>query len=112
MAPQRLATVIAFLLLFATGCSKENLRKEDCEKLRQGIVANNIDEVRNEINGFIANLPSDNNTLENLDKLAQAISSQCRITATVLCFGCIKTLPEQSEIRFHFQLPVLLSAAL
>lgn len=51
------------------------------------------------INGYIASLPSQNYTKQNLNALVDAINGLCGETATMLCFDCIKTLPSQSEIR-------------
>ncbi len=95
----RFSLILIALVITAGSCKKDTLQKVDCEKLKQGILADNKDQVRSEINSLINNLSSAANTPENLTALAQAISAQCDITATVLCFGCIYTLPSQSEIR-------------
>ena len=47
----------------------------------------------------ISSLPSKAHTQQNLQALASALSNKCGLTAKVLCYSCIYTLPEQSEIR-------------
>ncbi|MEQ1800097.1 MAG: hypothetical protein ABL872_19230 [Lacibacter sp.] len=68
-------------------------------QLSAAITANDVEQTKKGISNFINNLPSAAYTSQNIDKLTSTISGQCIITATVLCFDCIKTLPSQSEIR-------------
>lgn len=95
-----LITIVGIFLLPA--CKKQQLRKPDCQQLRNGISANNKDEVKGVINGFIAGLPSQTYTEQNLNALVDAINGQCGETATMLCFDCIQTLPSQTEIRIAY----------
>lgn len=92
-----LLSFIFFLLL--TGCKREAIRPPDCMQLKNGIISNEKEEVKITISDFIMSLPSQNYTEENMNKLVAAIGQQCGITATLLCFDCIKTLPSQTEIR-------------
>ena len=96
----RLLFTIAVPFFFA-GCNKDVLPEGNCEALKEAIAADNKEQVQGQINAFIQSLPSSINTEENLNGLTRTFSG-CDITATVLCFGCIDTLPEQSEIRLSF----------
>jgi hypothetical protein len=93
------ALVGSFLL---TACKKQQLRKPDCHQLQNGIATDNKEEVKGIINRFIAGLPSQNYTEQNLNALVNAINSQCGESATLLCFDCIQTLPSQTEIRIAY----------
>ncbi|MEP7371781.1 MAG: hypothetical protein ABI675_00245 [Chitinophagaceae bacterium] len=86
------------------GCQKPTVVKEtaDCQKLEHGITTGNIEEVETVINAFIASLPSQTYTEENLNKLVTAIGEQCGTSVTLFCFDCIKTLPSQSEIKISY----------
>jgi hypothetical protein len=85
------------------GCQKPTVVKEaDCQQLEHGITTGNIEEVKTVINAFIAGLPSQTYTEENLNKLVSAICQQCGTSVTLFCFDCIKTLPSQSEIRISY----------
>jgi hypothetical protein len=69
--------------------------------LRHGIQTGSSEVVKNEINKISAGL-SGTTVKENVQKLAEMISIQCQVNATVVCIECIKTLPTQSEIRLTF----------
>jgi hypothetical protein len=87
-----------FFLLLA-GCRREAIRPPDCLQLQTDIISDEKEEVKIIINDFIQSLSSQKYTEENMNKLVAAIGQQCGITATLLCFDCIKTLPSQTEIR-------------
>jgi hypothetical protein len=96
-----LAAIILAGLLAVAGCSKGDL-SSNCQLLRTGISNSDKEKVKNAISHFISQLPSKGHTPENLQKLTDAISRECNATAKVLCFACIKTLPEQSEISVDY----------
>lgn len=86
-------------------CSKDKeLRSPSCQQLRDAATNLDVQQARDAINDYIANLPSQSYTQANLEKLVQAIngtvqgSGGCGITASMVCFDCIQTLPSQSEI--------------
>jgi hypothetical protein len=85
-------------------CQKPTVLREagGCQQLEHGITTGNIEEVKTVINAFIAGLPSQTYTEENLNKLVSAIGQQCGTSVTLFCFDCIKTLPSQSEIRISY----------
>ena|SRR5258706_3453309 len=89
---------------FLTGCKKDSTRQL-CQELQHGMTTNNFNEVNTAITLFIVKLPSNNYSRENLNALAAYLSGQCSISAQVLCFDCIQTLPPQSEIRLSFTSP-------
>jgi hypothetical protein len=76
-----------------------------CELLTGSLVNNDIEGVKSQISSLISGLPSREYNAANLDKLVEAISGSCKISARVLCFNCIKTLPPQSEISITFSNP-------
>jgi hypothetical protein len=101
----RLCSILfAAALCVAGACNKDVPPKANCDKLKAAIAADNVEQAGKQINATIRNLASRTNTAENLNRLAEALSS-CDLTATVLCFGCIQSLPEQSEIRIAFSTP-------
>jgi hypothetical protein len=96
--------ILSFVVSFVatlSGCKKD-ISTQECQKLKDGMVLNNTEEVKTVITQFINHLPSKTHTQQNVENLAASISANCAISAQVLCFGCIKTLPEQSEIRLSF----------
>ena len=70
--------------------------------LRNSILAGDVNNAMIALTGFIRNLPSDEHSEINLDRLVASLNSNCSVVAEKLCFGCIMTLPEQSEIRIQF----------
>ena len=92
-----------FIVLVAlmAGCTKD-LAPDQCQELKQAIVVNDVEKVKMKITEAITGLPAPEHTEQNLNTLATVISAKCGLAAKVLCFGCIKTLPEQSEIRVSF----------
>jgi hypothetical protein len=87
--------------LFLSSCSKDNV-SADCNGLRNSIIAGDVNNAMIALTGFIRNLPSDEHSEINLDRLVASLNSNCSVVAEKLCFGCIMTLPAQSEIRIQF----------
>jgi hypothetical protein len=99
MPYRRFAFVMLLFTILPTGCKKQS--SPVCEKLKESIATNNTEDAKSLITQFINRLPSADYAAQNLDNLAASLS-QCSISATVLCFDCIQTLPSQSEIRLSF----------
>jgi hypothetical protein len=97
MKPFLFATIICNLILLSNGCKKENVSSLDCAGFRQGLLMNDKEKVSRSVSGLLGSY-----SREKVSQLAAAISNQCTVTATVLCFECIKTLPPQSEIKVSF----------
>lgn len=80
----------------------------DCEALKNGIISDNAEQVKIEVDQLCVGLnPSvtaadEFGHVQNLSLLAQRISGECGVKATVVCYACIETLPVQSEIRISF----------
>ena len=89
------------LLLLALSCTKQDLGS-DCKSLQEGITSNDVNKVNSSISKFIAELSYKTHTSENLTSLAQKISASCSVNVDVLCYGCINTLPAQSELTVSF----------
>lgn len=94
-------------------CKKDNANPAqeitcDCDALKNGIMSDNAELVKTEINQLCAGLnPSvtaadEYGHIQNLPLLAQRIAGECGVKATVVCYACIETLPVQSEIRVTF----------
>lgn len=96
----RTLALLLLLLPALAGCDKDMVTT--CEEFKPALAAEDAEKVKSIINRYMLGLPSMANTSENLELLAQAITKECQIEANVVCFGCIKTLPEQSEISLRF----------
>jgi hypothetical protein len=89
---------LPLLLVIVLSCSKQDIGS-DCGRLKSGVNSNNIERVGASINNFIAGLGSKAHTSENLTALAKKVAAKCDVKVEVLCYACIMTLPEQSELR-------------
>ena len=88
------------LFLLVTGCEKESPGEEkECQQLQNAFIASDVDKVKEAVTKAINSLPSKTHTEQNLNALALLLSNKCRIKAEILCYACIKTLPEESELR-------------
>jgi hypothetical protein len=94
----RILSVFIFLLII-TGCEKEQKEDAQCRELQSVFLSVDETRIKQAITEAIISLPSRTHTQENLEALSAALSNDCGVTAKVLCFRCISTLPEQSEIR-------------
>lgn len=99
MITRLLVPGLAFLTIGLFSCSKDDMKPADCSTLQQAILTGNPDEVETEINRISRSLVNTPDSEEGLAILVNKISSQCSISAVMVCYGCIKTLPEQSEIK-------------
>ena len=90
------------LLLSVLSCNKDELAQPDCQDLQNGIMDSDREQVKIIITDFINNLPSQDYTEENLDRLVSLIEGQCGASVTMECFDCIKTLPSQTEIYIRY----------
>lgn len=97
-----LLLVISISLVFAA-CKKIKQEKA-CDQLVAAMQAADVTKAGEAIANYINTLPSKEYTEANLNKLMNAITtSKCGITASQLCFDCIKTLPSMSEFRISIQ---------
>lgn len=94
-----------------TGCSKDKehtAQSVDCVALKQAITNDELAVVKQMINEAGANIqvPAGLNEFEaykySIDELIKRIKANCDISIEVFCYGCIDTLPAQSEIRLSF----------
>lgn len=95
--------LFAFFLcsLVLIGCKKDSSDLR-CQELKQAISENNVASVKTIITDIIKTLPSDIYSEQSVNALAASLSNECGISATVLCFSCIDTLPEQTEITLSY----------
>lgn len=107
-----LLSIFSFCLLLAA-CNKSKDHNPappyiDCLSLKEGLNNNNNEQVAIEINNLCTDLLPAITTGDeygqkgNLRILAERLSKQCDLTATVLCYACVETLPPQSELSISF----------
>jgi hypothetical protein len=91
-------TWILMILILAAGfsCSKE-LTTRNCRDLKKALAADDVHALSSALRKELGM-----HSKESLEKLAAAISLQCDVKAAMLCFGCIYTLPAQSEMKVEF----------
>jgi hypothetical protein len=109
-----LLTLLSICLVFtachkSSDCKPDNGSGFDCLAFKTGIVINDDAAVSAEIEKLTADLfPAATSSTDpygqaqNINVLVQRLSAQCDVTATLICYACIKTYPAQSEIRVVF----------
>ena len=101
--PSKYLSLLAIAMLFAVlSCRREQIVASDCMELQNGVTNSNVEQVKTVITKFIRNLPSQDYTEENINKLVTVIEEQCSASVSLLCYDCIKTLPSQTEIRIGY----------
>jgi hypothetical protein len=106
-----LLTILSISILF-TACSKKKdpvtdpAAVFDCQNFKIGITTDMSDMVGIEVNKLCLDLmpaatssSDEYGQAQNINILVQRLSAKCDITATLVCYSCIETLPAQSEIR-------------
>lgn len=99
MRPLILLSILFTGMLISLACRRDKDVTPSCEQLQAAIISDDREAAREAINTLINQLPARTHTAENLAKLADLIGRQCSSNGEVICFKCIKTLPEESEIR-------------
>ena len=90
--------------LLLSGCEKDSPRSLNCEKVRAGLLANDLEAVRKEIDGFTFFQNPDPAASDryghrlNIEKLVDALNRECGFTVTMGCYNCTFTNPPQMEI--------------
>lgn len=101
----RLYIPVLILTVSLLACGKDkDLRAPSCQQLESAVNNLGMQQARQAIEGYIANLPSQDYTQANLERLVQAINGSvqtgnCNFAASIVCFDCIETNPSQSEIK-------------
>src|SRR5438128_12370196 len=97
----RLYLPAILFLLAVSACRKDDMQTVSTDKLQKAILAGNPDEVETQINNVCTSsqMHVTNNSEESLNQLAESISNAFKVDAAVVCYNCIKTLPEESEIK-------------
>lgn len=92
---------LAFLGL---GCEKDN--SERCEGLRVAVQNDDIATVKDIVNRLTEDLNAQAPTAtdpsghyDNYLTLIDRLNGECDVNATEVCYACIQTLPETSEIK-------------
>lgn len=103
----RTLTTIAFalsILFCLNGCSKDKTHSVNCAKIRAGILNNDTEAVREEINRLAYFYTPDPAASDlyghrlNIENLALKLRGECNFTISTGCYNCIKTLPPQTEL--------------
>lgn len=97
---RKLLTLL-FVVILLSACKKD-AENANCVLLKEGMKANNAQQVGEVITKYIGTLPTSNYTEENINKLLLVIKGGCNLSATSNCFDCIKTLPSATEIYIEF----------
>jgi len=103
-----LLTALAACLLMFAACKKnkiDSVNAFNCQHFKTGIMNDSSAMVGVEVNKLCEDLlpaaptPADEyGQAQNINILVQRLSQKCDITATLVCYACIETLPAQSEI--------------
>jgi hypothetical protein len=101
MSTKTIPLVFFLFSLVLLGCKKDSSDLR-CQELKQAMNENNVTSVKSLITDIIKTLPSDIYSEQSVKALAASLSNECGVSAEVLCFSCIQTLPEQTEIRLSF----------
>lgn len=102
--------IITFLLCcYISTCKKifdTDFDQPNCDNLQLGIINTDSKIVCSEITKLLSDLHPDTSSAdkfghgENLNILVERINSSCdNVTAELLCYACIETLPPQSEVN-------------
>ncbi len=100
----RFYILLIFVLntLTFTSCDKQ-VSDQLCSALKDGFASNNLELVKLQMQQLITDIPPvTGNSFTHLDAAVQKLNS-CGMNAKVLCYGCIYTLPEQSEVSINFR---------
>ena len=84
-----------FLLLVTSmffSCQKDD-KEFNCDSLKAGLAATDVNRVKEAIDDYIASMPNRDDNEENIQEICQRITSNCEVTAELLCFDCVQTLP-------------------
>jgi hypothetical protein len=93
----RLIIAMTALVLLLVSCRKGTINNKECETFKDAIEKGDKQRVSKAVRHLLTDYSSD-----NLTNFASSLSSACNTTAKVICYGCIDTNPEQSEIRVSF----------
>ena len=92
--------LVLILGLGFISCKKDIAGK--CDDLVEAMMNNNQEKAAIIMNSWINELPSDEYTEDNINRLINLINDNCTINATLFCFDCVMTLPSQTEIGLEF----------
>ncbi len=93
--------IVILSTLSFTSCDKQ-VSDQLCSALKDSFASNNQELVKLQMQQLITGIPPvTGNSFTHLDAAVQKLNS-CGMNASVVCYGCIQTLPEQSEVNIHF----------
>jgi hypothetical protein len=102
MAAKFFLVLLCITTTLFTSCEKDEINNKDCDRIKQAMKDQDVAAIKEIITTAINELPSREHTNENLQALVNLLRTNCSLTVDILCYGCIQTLPEQSEISLSF----------
>lgn len=97
-----LLLILVSTTIVFTSCDKQ-ASEQLCTALKDGFANNNLEVVQQQMQQLIADIPPvTGNSFTHLDAAVQKLN-KCGINASVVCYGCIQTLLEQSEVSINFR---------
>ena len=95
----KLLLLLALSILSFTGCRKDKDFGPTCSRIRNSMIAHDVNGMKQAIQELFLTLPSTDYNKANMDLLVDRISG-CDIDTGFYCFDCVQTLPSQTEIQF------------
>lgn len=89
--------IITITLLLAS-CKKDELTRVDCNRLKKGLLAEDVKMVSFALRHQLGSYSG-----QNINKLSESLSGRCNISVADVCFDCVHTYPAQTEIRVSIQ---------
>ena len=107
---KRFLLIITIMLCCSFSTCKKifdtDFNQPNCENLQNGIIQSDSKTVCTEITKLLSDLHPDTSSgdkfghRKNLNVLVERINTSCdNVSAELLCYACIKTLPPQSEVK-------------
>ncbi|NLE63858.1 MAG: hypothetical protein BWY08_01419 [Bacteroidetes bacterium ADurb.Bin174] len=97
--------IVVFVVFVFISCDKENTKPNvDWNTLKVGVIQKDKSIIEKEISKLLINTkakPNDNDIIgqkENVDNLISEFNKSKVLHADLLCYACIETYPEQSEV--------------
>lgn len=98
MHPVKILFLITCISFAGIGCKKD-VPNTSCEDLKNAIIADAKDNIKNIVTAHINKLSSQNYTEQNINALASSLAGSCTISTRIYCYDCIATLPSMTEIE-------------
>ena len=94
-----------FLMISLSNCKDSNVSL--CDDIRQGLVDFNLELVKPNMESMLIDYTPDPTSEDpagheqNLNDFIEELNDECNLEASLVCYACIETFPEQSELRIQ-----------